>query len=48
MQRMLKNIELILEASRNKARNENVENFEEYHVVIRRKQYIKGEYFNKC
>ena len=35
---MLKNIKLILEASRNKACDENVENVEEYQVNIRSKQ----------
>ena len=35
---MLKNIKLILEASINKACDENVENVEEYQVDIRGKQ----------
>ena len=35
---MLKNIKLLLEASRNKACDENVENVEEYQVAIKGKQ----------
>ena len=35
---MMKKIKLILEASRNKACDENVENVEEYQVDIRSKQ----------
>ena len=38
MYRMIKNIKWILEARRNKACDENVENVEEYQVDIRGKQ----------
>ena len=38
MQRMIKNIKWILEASRNKACEQNVQNDKEYQVDIRSKQ----------